>query len=352
MAAETYNETASLKDVHVMLEKLNIDPRHLHRLPPHVIEICEVKDKVSNTQVIGQSQDRLSRSCVNYFKQPEILQENWVDDSEKVEEMKAQKYSFLNYAIEKWSIHAEKAERQGQCQKHLVKQMEEPPVFFKVYINMLRAVAIHNYGVQQGSTVLHLMAYANLQGPAQEIIQRGDSIEDQDQSRSRPLHCAAYQGHKEMVELLLDAGADIKATQDAIGADVNPESKFGGTPLKQRRGKAHADIVRLLLNKGASIDEYDDYNGTALQTAAWAGQIEVVQILLENGASVNAQGGNFGSALQCAADATSLYNNIGATMELLELLLDYGADVNMGGGPWGSPFAAAVRGLVQWSPTM
>ncbi|KAB8290368.1 hypothetical protein EYC80_010801 [Monilinia laxa] len=370
-----------------------------HRLPPQVIEICEVKDKVSNTQVIGQSQDRLSRSCVNYFKQPEISQENWVDDSEKVEEMKAQKYPFLNYAIEKWSIHAEKAERQGQCQKHLVKQLEEPPVFFKVYINMLRAVAIHNYGVQRGSTILHLMAYANLQGPAQEIIQRGDSIEDQDQSWSRPLHCAAYQGHKKMVQLLLDAGADIRATQDgrstalevaasrhhdnviqvllerganindvsnsgtalegacfsgdiklvqkllAIGADVNPESKFGSTPLKAAARKGHADIVRLLLEKGASIDEYDDYNGTALQTAAWAGQIEVVRMLLENGASVNAQGGNFGSALQCAADATSLYNNIGATIELLKLLLDYGADVNMGGGPWGSPFAAAVRGF-------
>ncbi|KAK8911022.1 hypothetical protein QC760_000086 [Botrytis cinerea] len=366
---------------------------------PLVTGASAVEAEGANAQIIGKSQDRLSRSCMNYFKRPEILQEDWSNDSEKVEELKTHKYHFFDYAIEKWSVHAEKAERRGQCQKHLVQHFEQPPGFFKIYINMLGSVVIHNYGVQRGSTILHLMAYANLQGPAREVLRRGDSVEDQDQNWSRPLHCASYRGHKEMVQLLLDAGADIAATQNgrltalevaasrhhddviqlllerganindvsnsgtalegacfsgdiklvqkllAIGAAVNPEAKFGSTPLKAAARKGHADVVRLLLDEGANVDQYDDYNGTALQTAAWTGQIEVVQILLEKGAAVNAQGGNFGNALQCAADATSLYNNIGATIELLELLLDHGADINMGGGPWGSPFAAAVKGF-------
>ncbi|TGO23957.1 hypothetical protein BPAE_0116g00180 [Botrytis paeoniae] len=474
MAAETFNDTESLKEVHVMLEKRPLtatelriamacdngseSPGHkrwedgedyiesdrrmetllktfsgglveialytsgLYRVQfihqtvvdfmfsggllylvqfstPLVTRASAVEAESANTQIIGQSQDRLSRSCMNYFKRPEILQEDWSNDSEKSEKLKTHKYHFFDYAVEKWSIHAEKAERRGQCQKHLIEQLEQPPGFFKIYINMLGSVAIHNYGVQRGSTILHLMAYANLQSPAREILRRGDSIEDQDQNWSRPLHCASYRGHKEMVQLLLDAGADIKATQNgrstslevaasqhhddviqfllerganinavsnsgtalegacfsgdiklvqkllAIGAAVNPEAKFGGTPLKAAARKGHADVVRLLLDEGANVDQYDDYNGTALQTAAWAGQIEVVQILLEKGAAVNAQGGNFGGALQCAADATSLYNNVGTTLELLELLLNHGADINMRGGLWGSPFAAAVKGF-------
>ncbi|TGO08253.1 hypothetical protein BTUL_0219g00220 [Botrytis tulipae] len=366
---------------------------------PLVTRAFAVEAESANSQIIGQSQDRLSRSCMNYFKHPEILQEDWSSDSEKLEELKTHKYRFFEYAVEKWSIHAEKAERRGQCQKHLIQQLEQPPGFFKIYISMLGSVAIHNYGVQRGSTILHLMAYANLQSSAREILRRGDSVEDQDQNWSRPLHCASYQGHIEMVQLLLDAGADIKATQNgrstalevaasrhhddviqlllerganindvsnsgtalegacfsgdinlvqkllAIGAAINPEARFGGTPLKAAARKGHADVVRLLLDNGANVDQYDDYNGTALQTAAWASQIEVVKILLEKGAAVNAQGGNFGGALQRAADATSLYNNVGTTIELLELLINHGAEINMSGGIWGSPFAAVVKGF-------
>ncbi|KAF7914114.1 uncharacterized protein EAF01_000520 [Botrytis porri] len=351
----------------------------------------------ANARIIGQSQDRLSRSCLNYVKLPDISKENWVDDSEEVEELKAHRYQFFEYAIGKWWVHAEKAERGGMCQKYLVQQLEEPPEFFDKYITLERAIDIHSYGLRDGSTILHLMAYANLQGPAREILKRGDSVEDQDRGSIRPLHCAAYRGHKEMVQLLLDAGADITATQDHrltalevaasrahedvihillergadinaisnsgtalegaaasgdvrlvrklldIGAKVNQEGHFGSTPLKAAAEKGHVEIVRLLLENGADINHYEEYTGTALQRAAMYAHDEVIGILLENGASINAPGGRHGGTLHCACDALTLYHDTGTTIELLRLLLDQGADVNMYDGPWGSPLAAAIN---------
>lgn len=368
----------------------------VQHLTPHDIGTSEVGTGMANACIIGQSQDRLSRSCLNYVKLPEISQENWVDDSEKVEELKAHKYYFFEYAIEKWWVHAEKAERGGMCQKYLVQQLEEPPEFFDKYITLERAIDIHSYGLRDGSTILHLMAYTNLQGPAKEILKRGDSVEDQDRGSIRPLHCAAYRGHREMVQLLLDAGADITATQDHrltalevaasrahedvihillergadinavsnsgtalegaaasgdirlvrklldIGAKVNQEGHFGSTPLKAAAERGHVEIVRLLLENGADVSHYEEYAGTALQRAAMYAHDEVIGILLESGASINAPGGRHGSTLHCACDALTLYHDTGTTIELLQLLLDKGADVNMYDGPWGSPLAAAI----------
>ncbi|THV51253.1 hypothetical protein BGAL_0117g00080 [Botrytis galanthina] len=366
-------------------------------LTPQDFATYDIGTGTANARIIGQSQDRLSRSCVNYVKLPEISQENWVDDSEKVEDLKAHKYHFFEYAIQKWWVHAEKAERRGMCQRHLVQHLEEPPEFFDKYITLERAIDIHSYGLRDGSTILHFMAYANLQGPAKEILKRGDSVEDQDRGSIRPLHCAAYRGHKEMVQLLLDAGADITATQDHrltalevaasrahedvihlllergadinaisnsgtalegaaasgdihlvrklldIGAKVNQEGHFGSTPLKAAAEKGHVEIVRLLLENGADVNHYEEYTGTALQRAAMYAHDEVIGILLEKGALINAPGGRHGSALHCACDALTLYHDTGTTIELLRSLLDQGADVNMYDGPWGSPLAAAIN---------
>lgn len=360
-------------------------------------DFCDVEPDTDNAQIIGQSQNRLSRSCVNYFKAPQILQENWEDDSEKFEVLKAHKYPFFNYAIEKWWVHAEKAERKGLCQEHLVQQLEEPLGFFDKYISFERAIDTHSYGLRDGSTILHLMAYSNLQGPAKAILQRGDSVEDQDRGSIRPLHCAAYRGYKEMVELLLDAGADITATQDHrltalevaasrahedvmqlllergadvnavsnsgtalegaassgnlrlvrkllyIGAKVNQGGYYGSTPLKAAAEKGHVEIVRFLLEHGADIDHYEEYIGTALQRAAMYAHDEVIRVLLKNGASINAPGGRNGSTLHCACGALTLYHDAGTTIELIKLLLDHGADINIYDGPWGSPLAAAIN---------
>ncbi|KAI9645218.1 hypothetical protein NHQ30_005952 [Ciborinia camelliae] len=350
---------------------------------PHEIGICGIDLQFSNAGMIGQSQDRLSRSCVNYFKQSDITSTNFNNTTERDKVCDGTIYPLFKYAVENWSIHAEKAERLGFCQTHVVEQLEDPPGYFEKYIEYEYALKEAAYSLRKGSVILHLMASANLQGPARLLLDRGDSVEDEDQGSVRPLHCASFRGHKEMVQILLDAGADIKATQDGrhtaleiaaskahdnvlqlllergadinavsntgtalegaassgdirlvrklldLGCDVNREGRFGSTPLKAAARKGSIEVVHLLLELGADINHCEDY-GTPLQIAALAGHIEVCRVLLSHGALVNTPGfsGTEGSALQCAANNNSIHNSIDKDIELLQLLLDHGADIN------------------------
>ena len=73
------------------------------------------------------------------------------------------------------------------------------------------------------------------------------------------------------MSLLLDRGADIKAT-DRIGVN----------PLTIAISNGHKDVVSLLLDGGADADDIDYDGDTALITAATRhGHSDVVSLLLD-----------------------------------------------------------------------
>ncbi len=114
-----------------------------------------------------------------------------------------------------------------------------------------------------------------------------------------PMSLAIKGGHKDMVRLLLDNGADVRYLSWAAaeghtdivrllldkGADVN----FGhqGSPLSWAAFKGHTDIVRLLLDKGADVEGKRDFNTSPLILAAEGGHKDIVRLLLDNGADIN-----------------------------------------------------------------
>tara|TARA_Y100001970_G_scaffold36092_1_gene44617 strand:+ start:359 stop:1027 length:669 start_codon:yes stop_codon:yes gene_type:complete len=89
------------------------------------------------------------------------------------------------------------------------------------------------------------------------------------------LHYAAYEGHTEIVKLLLDAGAD----KDVMVF-------LAQTPLHWALMEGHTEIVKLLLDVGARAHGIGGYE-TPLHVAARDGHTEIVKLLLDAGADVD-----------------------------------------------------------------
>jgi uncharacterized protein len=73
-----------------------------------------------------------------------------------------------------------------------------------------------------------------------------------------PLHLAAFFGHKEAASVLLDAGADVHAVS---------RNGLTNTPLHAATAGKHEEVAILLLEHGAKIDAVDAGGYTPLQIA-------------------------------------------------------------------------------------
>ena len=158
------------------------------------------------------------------------------------------------------------------------------------------------------------------------------------------LSLAVRGGHDQVVQLLLDKGADRHgccgiALRTAFDAGQNQilqmllDQGYMSThelPRVLKRDlllaceRSHVPTVRLLLERGADVNARHKDHPNALEIASSHGHYEIVQLLLDHGGDVNAAGGYDGNALQRAV--------YGGDNHMVQLLLDYGADVNAAPG--------------------
>jgi len=78
-----------------------------------------------------------------------------------------------------------------------------------------------------------------------------------DTDGSTPLDCAAWKGQVEVVEALLDAGADIN--------DHNQNSHWGTTPLHAAAHGNQKKVAELLVSRGADLKAKNLHRRTPLQ---------------------------------------------------------------------------------------
>ena len=158
-----------------------------------------------------------------------------------------------------------------------------------------------------------------------------------------PLMLAAAFGSAEATELLVTAGADVKAVskggvtalhwavRDARkvrwlldrGADVHARTTLGRTPLLVAASTSGtATVVELLLDRGAGVNAADTAGITPLVAAASVDDISVARLLLARGADpdAKAQVGQSATAIMGAA-----YNG---NVELTRLLLARKVDLH------------------------
>lgn len=94
-----------------------------------------------------------------------------------------------------------------------------------------------------------------------------------------PLHLACRAGNLQIVEILLNAGANLESKSSITGA----------TPLLVAIAENHPDIAKLLIGKGANVNATNIARGTALHIAAFNHQASLVQLLIAHGAKVDAK---------------------------------------------------------------
>uniref|UniRef100_A0A671RGX5 Poly [ADP-ribose] polymerase n=1 Tax=Sinocyclocheilus anshuiensis TaxID=1608454 RepID=A0A671RGX5_9TELE len=111
--------------------------------------------------------------------------------------------------------------------------------------------------------------------------------------KSTPLHFAAGFGRRDVVDYLLQHGANVHARDDGGLISLHNACSFG-----------HAEVVNLLLQHGADANSRDNWNYTPLHEATIKGKIDVCIVLLQHGAEPTIRNTDGRTALDLAEPST------------------------------------------------
>lgn len=193
-----------------------------------------------------------------------------------------------------------------------------------------------NEQTSSGSTALMIAAFMGHLDVVKALVNKGADINIKDSSDGTALYRALLWDHSDIFQFLLEKGArDDKAlflavmqgSTSPVNAmlknviDVNgPRFGKGITLLMAAAQMGHKDIVESLLDKGADVNIQDEDGRTALMDAVGTRNIAIIQLLMAHGADENIRDKKGQSAITLVDDADSEQNWI------LKALLAYRAD--------------------------
>ena len=142
-------------------------------------------------------------------------------------------------------------------------------------------------------------------------------------SAPTPLTKAAKKGDLPEVRRLIAEGADINAKDQ-------DDYEHGATALILASANGYREIVQLLLDKGANVNAkmsgIDD-GVTALMEASKGKDVKIVQALLDKGANVNAEATMGATMILSGSRVTALtIACLNGDREIIQLLLSKGAE--------------------------
>jgi hypothetical protein len=187
--------------------------------------------------------------------------------------------------------------------------------------------AIVNSSWKVVSKFLNEMKISNLDGAIMEMRSKTKFVLTRESSLGVPWKWAI---HNDLVNLsthLLSAHLSESEIDTSMIGYVNA--------LVTASEKGREKVVQMLLDAGADVNAQGGQDGTALYRASFGGHVKVAQMLLDAGADVNVQGGHFGNALQAASQ--------GGHVKVVQMLLATRADVNAEGGVYGRALQAALE---------
>ncbi|KAF5244289.1 hypothetical protein FANTH_7799 [Fusarium anthophilum] len=265
-------------------------------------------------QLLPVTELDIARACIAYlsFSSFEGGYYGIWDDME--DQLKS--YPFYHYAAKNWGHHARDS---SISVDELMEHFSPGTQLMKsVGVLLVRETSISGplYWPKppRSTSILHIAAYFGLENIVQKVLFTCSQADVTDDYNRTPLSYAAEQGHKSVIELLIDNGADKdsrgtgeyehegrtplsfaaeKGHEAAARTLINREAclhlacstKFepGWTPLSYATRCGHKAVVALLLESGAEL-EYDNSWRTALSHAAEKGHKDIAILLLQRGA--------------------------------------------------------------------
>jgi ankyrin repeat protein len=142
------------------------------------------------------------------------------------------------------------------------------------------------------------------------LLQQGRDVNAAQGDGMTALHWAAMKGDAELAQMLVYAGANVKAS-----------TRLGGnTPLVIAARNGHAGVVDVLLKAGADAKSGTATGTTPLMLASASGSVEAVKALLAVGAEVDAKEASMQQTALMFAAANS-------RVDVMKVLLAAGASV-------------------------
>ena len=180
----------------------------------------------------------------------------------------------------------------------------------KLGIGSVMAIALTAWLHAAGPAPVADAAMARNRDAVKALLTNGADVNAAQGDGMTALHWAARNGDAELAQMLLFAGANVKAA-----------TRLGGyTPLMMAADQGHATVIAALVSGGADAKAANALGTTALMLAAQSGNPQAVTTLVENGAEIEAKEKTFGQTpLMFAASMNRV--------EAIKALLKAGADV-------------------------
>ena len=175
-----------------------------------------------------------------------------------------------------------------------------------------------------GEPPLYEAARKNSVVLARLLIESGADFKATNKHGVTPLHIAVQHNSTDVAGLLIKSGADIEATNN-----------HGATPLHIAAEKNSVDVAGLLIESGADFKATDKDGFTPLHIAALYNSTDVARLLIESGADIEATNNHGATPLHIAAQSNST--------NVARLLIESGADIEASTiAEWTPLYAAAA----------
>lgn len=176
-----------------------------------------------------------------------------------------------------------------------------------VQFQLLTKSSMISYQDSYGKTALHEAAQAGWNDIVEILIEAGADPSLVDDEGKTPFSHAAESGHGKIIEILR-SGHDQQALEEAfcdaaeagktsvvkelLDLGVNPNArKFGSSAITVASRRGHKSVVRLLLHSRASPSSLDGWpsNSIPLHQAIRNGNVDTAALLLDFGADIDAR---------------------------------------------------------------